>query len=208
VIAVVDYGMGNLRSVERALAALGADARITREHADLRSADAIVLPGVGAFGIAMDRLRQYGLDAVLTERVCNDGVPFLGICLGMQLICRQSYEHGHHLGLGWIEATVRKLEPGPERLRIPHIGWNDVTAQPGSTLLPDRGTFYFVHSYHVDCEDDGLVSAVCNYGATVAACLERDNIMATQFHPEKSQDHGLDLLRRFLVWQPSPKATV
>jgi glutamine amidotransferase len=207
VIAVVDYGMGNLRSVERALAAIGEKSIITSDHDVLREADRIVLPGVGAFGQAMERLRAQSLDGLLTALVREGDKPFLGICLGMQLVCRESHEHGHHQGLGWIDATVRRFQFGGERLRVPHVGWNDVEGRGGATLCPEGGTFYFVHSYHVDCEEPSDVAATCLYGSEFTAGLERENIMATQFHPEKSQNDGLALLRRFVAWQPSAVAT-
>jgi glutamine amidotransferase len=204
VIAVVDYGMGNLRSVERALAAIGAKALVTSDHDALREAERLVLPGVGAFGAAMQRLRSSDIAGVLDTLVRDEGKPLLGICLGMQLVCRESHEHGHHEGLGWINATVRRFElPDGQRLRVPHIGWNDVTGREGSTVMPSGGVFYFVHSYHADCDDPTDVAATCDYGIQFAACLERGNVMATQFHPEKSQDDGLELLRRFIAWQPA-----
>jgi glutamine amidotransferase len=211
VIAVVDYGMGNLRSVERAFHSLRAPATVTRDPADLRDAERIVLPGVGAFGVAMERLSEYGLVDTLREQVLERRVPFLGICLGLQLICRDSEEHGHHAGLGWVPASVRRIEPGDASLRVPHTGWNDVTARPGSVLMPEdssEGVFYFVHSFHA-VPDEGaedIVSATVRYGAELTACIEHENIMATQFHPEKSQEHGLALLRRFIAWQPAALA--
>jgi glutamine amidotransferase len=194
--------MGNLRSVERAFASIGQRAVLTSDHDVLREAERIVLPGVGAFGVAMQRLRAGGLAGVLDQLVRDEGKPLLGICLGMQLVCRESHEHGHHEGLGWIDATVRRFPDG-ERLRIPHVGWNDVTPRGDSAVLPDGGVFYFVHSYHADCDDPNDVAATCRYGIEFAACLERGNVMATQFHPEKSQDDGLALLRRFAAWQPA-----
>jgi glutamine amidotransferase len=204
VIAVADYGMGNLRSVERALAAIGQRAVITSDHDLLREAERIVLPGVGAFGVAMERLRASGMARLLDGLVRDDGKPLLGICLGMQLLCRETNEHGHHEGLGWIDATVRRFEfPSERRLRIPHIGWNDVTGREGSTVMPDDGVFYFVHSYYVDCDEPSDIAATCSYGTEFAACVERGNVMATQFHPEKSQEDGLALLRRFATWQPA-----
>ena len=202
-IAVVDYGMGNLRSVERALHSIGAEAEITRDHDTIRSAERVVLPGVGAFGVAMERLREFGLVDVLDEVVGQQQKPLLGICLGMQLVCRDSHEHGHHEGLGWIPATVRRIEPGDANLRVPHVGWNDVRARDGAQIAAD-GVFYFVHSYYADCDDEAHVAATCRYGIDVPAVLERGNVAATQFHPEKSQTDGLALLRRFIAWQPSP----
>ena len=205
-IAIVDYGMGNLRSVERALHELRADARLVRDHDELREAERIVLPGVGAFGVAMQRLRGFGLVDVLNELVIEERRPLLGICLGMQLLCRDSHEHGHHEGLGWIPATVRRIDPGDAKLRVPHVGWNDVRATGDSVLFeggPPEGVFYFVHSYFVDCDDDASVTATCSYGIDFPATIERGNIAAAQFHPEKSQVDGLALLERFLQWQPA-----
>jgi glutamine amidotransferase len=202
VIAVVDYGMGNLRSVERALREVGATATVTSDHDVLREAERIVLPGVGAFGMAMERLRAAGLDSLLNTLVREEGKPFLGICLGMQLVCRDSHEHGHFEGLGWIDATVRRFEVGDARLRVPHTGWNDVEGRGDRAVCPEGGVFYFVHSYHADCDDPEDVAATCGYGLDFTACIERENVMATQFHPEKSQADGLALLRRFIAWQP------
>jgi glutamine amidotransferase len=206
-VAVVDYGMGNLRSVERALRTLGAQSSVTQDHDALRAADRLILPGVGAFGLAMERLRASGLADLLTQLAAEQGKPVLGICLGMQLVCRDSHEHGHHEGLGWIPATVRRFSPPPDqRLRVPHIGWNDVTGRPGTVLAPDGGTFYFVHSYYADCDDESDVAATCLYGEPFPACIERDNVLAAQFHPEKSQDEGLAVLKRYLEWQPQATA--
>jgi glutamine amidotransferase len=207
VIAVVDYGMGNVRSVERALHALRAEAVITRDPEVLRAAERIVLPGVGAFGVAMERLRALGLVAVLDELVLERRVPALGVCLGMQLVCTESFEHGEHEGLGWIPASVRRLQPGEQNLRVPHIGWNDVTARPGASLFEGGGVYYFVHSFYVDPEDDADVAATCRYGVEFAAALEHENVVATQFHPEKSQRDGLALLERFISWQPALAAS-
>jgi glutamine amidotransferase len=210
VIAVVDFGMGNLPSVQRAFAVLRAEVKVTDDPAVIKAAERIVLPGVGAFGVAMERLRERGLVETLNEQVIQRGVPFLGICLGLQLICRGSDEHGTFTGLGWIPAWVRRIEPGPS-LRVPHTGWNDVSARRPSVLMPEsssHGVFYFVHSLCAvpDPGEDGVVSATVSYGTDLTACLERDNIVATQFHPEKSQNDGLALLRRFLAWEPAALA--
>jgi glutamine amidotransferase len=203
--------MGNLRSVERALHSLRAPVKVTRDAADLQAAERIVLPGVGAFGVAMERLREHGLVEVLNERVIGDRVPFLGICLGLQLICRDSSEHGSFEGLGWVPASVRRIDPGDASLRVPHTGWNDVTARGESALLPEdasHGVFYFVHSFHAvpDAGTEEIVTATVPYGTELTACIERDNILATQFHPEKSQQDGLALLKRFIAWQPAALA--
>jgi len=207
-VAIVDYGMGNLRSVQRALRSLKAESAITSDHDELRAADRIVLPGVGAFGVAMARLRAQGLDTLLTQLVRDDGKPVLGICLGMQLVCTDSEEHGRHHGLGWIDASVRRFSFPPEaaRLRVPHVGWNDVEGRPGSVLVPEGGVFYFVHSFHAVARNAADVTAEATYGERFPACLERDNIFAAQFHPEKSQEEGLGVLRRFLDWQPGVAA--
>jgi imidazole glycerol-phosphate synthase subunit HisH len=205
VIAIVDYGMGNLRSVERAFAAIREEASSTSDYDRLREADRLVLPGVGAFGAAMHRLRTSGLQALLDTLVLEEGKPLLGICLGMQLICLESDEHGQHRGLGWIDAKVRRFEGRARRLRVPHVGWNEVTGREGSAVCPEDGTFYFVHSYHVDGVDRADVAATCVYGEEFPAALERGNIMAAQFHPEKSQEDGLALLRRFAAWQPTTR---
>ena len=210
-IAVVDYGMGNLRSVERAFRSMRASVTITSDPEALTSAERIVLPGVGAFGEAMARLRAAGLAEALTEQVLGRRVPFLGICLGLQLICRGSDERGTHDGLGWIPAWVRRIDPGDASLRVPHVGWNDVRAKSGSALMPDgasTGVFYFVHSFHAVPDEgaEGVVSATVPYGRELTACIERGNILATQFHPEKSQRDGLALLQRFTSWQPAALA--
>jgi glutamine amidotransferase len=158
----------------------------------------------------LESLRQRGLIETLNEQVLRRGVPFLGICLGLQLICRGSDEHGTFAGLGWIPAWVRRIEPGPS-LRVPHTGWNDVRVLRPSVLMPEgssHGVFYFVHSLHAvpDPGAEGVVSATVSYGTDLTACVERDNIVATQFHPEKSQNDGLALLRRFLAWEPAALA--
>lgn len=198
-IAVADYGMGNLRSVQTALTALGARSAVTRDHDELRAAERIILPGVGAFGRAMQRLEESGLAALLTDLVKRDGKPVLGICLGMQLLCRSSTEHGHHAGLGLIDAEVQRFRvPSTTRLRIPHVGWNDVEGRDGSTLAPAGGTFYFVHSFHAVCKDPADVAGTCEHGERFPAVIERENVLGAQFHPEKSQDEGLMVLRRFL----------
>ncbi len=204
-IAVLDYGMGNLHSVTHAMAAVGAVVRVTNRPEDLRAAERIVLPGVGAFGECMKNLRSSGLIEPLEEEVLNNGKPFLGICLGLQVLAREGYELGVHQGLGWVPASVRRLDVEARGLRVPHVGWNEVkplTASPLFIGLPPKPTFYFVHSYHLIPEDPDLNLAVCEYGVPFTAAIVRRNICATQFHPEKSQQNGLTFLENFLAWNP------
>jgi glutamine amidotransferase len=195
---VVDYGMGNLPSVVKALQTLGYRAEPTAEPERLRAADVVVLPGVGAFGEAMHNLAAGGLVTALEELVLRDRRPLLGICLGMQLLARNSDEEGFFDGLGWIDAEVRRIEPGDE-LRVPHVGWNTIQPGPAGGLfasLPDDASFYFDHSYEMTC-DPAIVAATTDYGRQMVAAIQYENIFATQFHPEKSHVSGLKLLRRF-----------
>jgi len=199
-IVIVDYGMGNLTSVANALRFLGGAPLVSDDPARVREADAIILPGVGAFAQAMENLERRGLVPALSEQVRERGRPFLGICLGMQLLAESSTEMGPHRGLGWIRAHAVELQRD-ERLPVPHVGWNDVRAvasTPLFTHLPAATNFYFDHSYQLVCDDARDVAAVCAYGADLVAAVHRDNIFAVQFHPEKSQIKGLELLRNFL----------
>jgi glutamine amidotransferase len=199
-VAIVDYGMGNLWSVRNALVELGAESELVAEPEALERFEKIILPGVGAFADAMRLLRDTGLDRALDARRAAAGVEILGVCLGMQLMCTRSFEDGEHQGLGWIEAEVRPLTPAPG-LKIPHMGWNSVRFTRSSPLVAgiESGTdFYFVHGYHVVCADSSDVLGTCEHGQTVAAVLERGNLRAAQFHPEKSQRGGLTLLRNFV----------
>ena len=199
-IAIVDYGVGNLFSLKSSLAAIGAEAVVTGDAAVLRVADRIILPGVGAFGDAADKLAATGMrDAVLTE--AKTGKPLLGICLGMQLLFERGMEYGEHAGLGLIPGTVVDLKPVlPEGLKVPHIGWNALQLrQPEHPLLKYTlaGDFvYFVHSFYAtDCADWTLATA--EYGVDVTAAVARENVMGCQFHPEKSGAVGLNILRAF-----------
>ncbi len=198
-IAVVDYGMGNLKSVINALLFLGSHAIVSNKPEELAAADAIVLPGVGAFAEAMSNLKKLGLIDTLNEQVMHRKKPLLGICLGMQLLADTSEEFGTHEGLGWIPGQIRQLDVSGD-LRLPHVGWNEVEVINDSPLF--RGidgelVYYFVHSYHFVC-DEKYVAARCRYGINFTAAVQHENIMATQFHPEKSQDKGLKLLRNYL----------
>ena len=200
-VAIIDYGMCNLDSVARAVEECGGTPVVTDRAVDIKTASRIILPGVGAFPAAMRRIRAAGLDRVLTEQVLGKCVPFLGICLGMQLIATTGLEVEETPGLGWIDGVVRKLEPTQADRRIPHIGWNEVRPVRESVLLCDTpsGTdFYFVHSYVLDAANQDDVVAVTPYGSGFAAAVERRNIFGLQFHPEKSQRPGFRVLRRFL----------
>jgi glutamine amidotransferase len=160
----------------------------------------LILPGVGAFGDGMRRLAERGLIEPLTDAVCVRQRPILGICLGAQLMARESHEFGHHLGLGWLPATVQRIAPAGT-LRVPHVGWNELRQLRDDPLfaeVPPGALFYFVHSFHVAPDEPGIVAGTCEYGGTLAAVFRKENICGTQFHPEKSQRHGLRLLQNFL----------
>lgn len=204
-IVIVDYGMGNVRSLSNAFEYIGCDVEITRDPKALADAERIVLPGVGAFGDAMAAIRHHGIHEHLAEQVLEKKKPLLGICLGMQLLAKTSKEHGLHEGLGWIDASVEHLDVMPD-LKVPHVGWNDLTYPADHWLFkgikPSQSNFYFVHSLHMVCQNPGNIIATVDYGSPVVASVGRDNIVATQFHPEKSQDNGLRLLENFVAWEP------
>jgi glutamine amidotransferase len=197
-VAVVDYGMGNRRSVEKALERVGARVEVTGDDAAIRAAAGVVVPGVGAFPRGMEHLRALGLDAVLRERA-RAGVPILGICLGMQLLFDASEELGGDTGLGLVPGTVTRLPSGGERL--PHIGWNLVRWERPSRLvagLPGEAAFYHVHTYAPTPADPGHVLGTAEYGTQFVTAVARDNVAGVQFHPEKSSTHGLRLLGAFV----------
>lgn len=205
-VGIVDYGMGNLLSVFHALEMVGAEAVICSEPEELRSTERIVLPGVGAFGHCMRNLKRTGFAQALLEAKSADGKPILGICLGMQVMAATGLEGAKHDGLGWFDAEVRRLQPGDASLRVPHVGWSGITYPDGTShfaRLPPTPDVYFVHSYFMDCRDSADVNATCAYGAeVVTAAVQKGTVFATQFHPEKSQDHGLQILRNFMAWAP------
>lgn len=204
-IMIVDYGMGNLRSVYNALDLLGAEPQISGNPEDVLTAERLILPGVGAFGLAMQNLHQRGLIEPLRERVLNQGAPLLAICLGMQLLAEEGFEHGHHRGLGWLPGQVRFFDHVGD-LRVPHVGWNEITPQPEAAILKGLGNhpeFYFVHSYHYITDDTSIIQATADYGGQFVAAVGRGNIWGVQFHPEKSQNNGLNLLRNFMALQPA-----
>jgi len=199
-IAIIDYGMGNLRSVQKGFERMGHDAVVTREPTTILDASKVVLPGVGAFPDCMRNLEEYGLiDAV--KRSISSGKPFLGICLGLQLLFTESEEFGLSRGLDVIKGTVVRFR-GPQfkDLKIPHMGWNAVSIKrrpPAMADVPDGSHFYFVHSFHVVPDDPGIVATTTDYGAEFVSSIWKDNVFATQFHPEKSQALGLSILKHF-----------
>ena len=195
-IAVIDYGMGNLRSVAKALEAAGAaDVRITSDPKIINQADKIVLPGVGAIKEAMRELRRLGLIKIIKDNIFKK--PFLGICLGLQLLFSESEEGGKVKGLGIFPGIVRRF---PDKLKVPHMGWNQIKVKKGKILknIPKNAYFYFCHSYYVVPKDKGLIAAATDYGKEFVSAIAKDNLFACQFHPEKSQASGLRLLKNFV----------
>jgi len=204
-IGIIDYGVGNIRSLYNAFQWIGCDAVVSDDPDVLRKTDRLLLPGVGAFGDAIQAIRERSLDEYLDEDVRRGGKPMLGICLGMQLLANSSSEHGMHAGLGYFDADVELLTL-PPGLKIPHIGWNDIYNRsdvPFFDGLPtEQMNFYFVHSFHMVCHDAADVMSTCDYGGIFTAAVHRDNIVAVQFHPEKSQDNGIRFLENYLNWNP------
>ena len=203
-IALVDYGMGNLRSVANAFQAIGEKVLLTQSAADLEAAHGIILPGVGAFGDGMKNLKELGLIEPLRREVLGRGKPYLGICLGMQFLAEESQEHAAGgapiRGFGWLKGRVVQIQTNDKRYKVPHMGWNDLKLTRGSDLfkgLPEEPVFYFVHSYHLETAEPGVLTAVCEHGATITAAVQKGTIYGVQFHPEKSQNAGLQLLRNF-----------
>ncbi len=198
-IAIIDYDAGNIRSVEKAVKKLGFDPLTTRDSDEIKRASHVILPGVGAFGDAMDKLHRFGLVPVIKESA-DCGKPFLGICLGEQLIFEKSEESPGVQGLALLKGEVKKL-PSDKGLKVPNIGWNSVEIHKNSPIfkdIDDGEFFYFVHSYYVHAEDRSIASATIEYGVIADAAVEKGNIFATQFHPEKSSDMGLRVLNNFL----------
>ncbi len=211
--AIIDYGSGNLRSAAKAIERVAAEIGrgqtvvVTDDPAALDAAHHIVLPGVGAFGDCMAGLNALaGMRDALERNVIAAGKPFLGICIGMQLMAEKGIEHGEHAGLGWIQGAVGPIEQLDPALKIPHMGWNEIeTAASGHPVLADVKTgahAYFVHSFSLQCRNEKDILARVDYGGKLVAIAGRDNMVGTQFHPEKSQATGLTLLRNFLRWNP------
>ncbi|QYU70790.1 imidazole glycerol phosphate synthase subunit HisH [Leptolyngbya sp. 15MV] len=205
-IALIDYGAGNLQSVHNALIAAGAErVHVTSDPALVRGARRIVLPGVGSFRACARGLRDVpGMVEALEDRVLHAGVPFLGICVGMQLMAERGLEHGSTPGLGWIAGEVRVIERTDPAIKVPHMGWNDVAPLPHARDHPviAAGEAYFLHSYHFAAEEGHDIAAMTDHGGGLVAAVARDNMVGVQFHPEKSQAYGIGVLERFLEWRP------
>ena len=198
-IAIIDYDAGNIKSVEKALRRLGQDVKVTRDREEILHADKVILPGVGSFGDAMEKLVNYGLKDVIYE-VVDKNIPFLGICLGMQLLFERSDETPGVEGLGILKGEILRI-PETFGLKIPHMGWNSLNFHGNGKLfkgLPSEPYVYFVHSYYLKAEEEEIVTATAEYGTCIHASVEKDNIFACQFHPEKSGDVGLQILKNFV----------
>ena len=196
-VLIVDYGMGNIASVQKALDSIGIKSIISNDISDFESSDYIILPGVGSFRQGMENLNKLGLDKILNNEIIIKKKPFLGICLGMQLIASFGTEHGITKGLGWIKGEVNKIEE--INFRVPHLGWNNLISIP-STFTEEfhNKDFYFIHSYHFEVENKKNIAAYVTYGRNYVAAVHNENIFATQFHPEKSQDEGIGLIKKFI----------
>jgi len=198
-IAIIDYDAGNIKSVEKALVHLGERPVITRDRKEILNADKVILPGVGAFGDAMEKLREYGLDEVIREVVAKN-TPFLGICLGLQVLFESSDESPGVEGLGILEGKICRI-PDTEGLKIPHMGWNSLKLHHNGRLfkgIEENSYVYFVHSYYLKARDEKIVTATTEYGTRIHASVEKGNVFACQFHPEKSSDTGLHILKNFV----------
>ena len=205
-IVIIDYGMGNIGSIENMLVKIGARVKVSSQVSDIVAARKLILPGVGAFDNGITKLRELGLVDLLQARVVGDRVPILGICLGMQLFTKGS-EEGSLPGLGWIEAEVVRFrfEGEQANLKVPHMGWNSIDVRQRGSILDniyEEPRFYFVHSYHVRCSDPTNVLATTHYGITFHSAVIKENIVGTQFHPEKSHKYGMKVLQNFVKMLP------
>lgn len=197
-IGIIDYDAGNLRSVEKALQYLGKETIVTRDPEQIRKADKVILPGVGAFGDAMKKLQEYHLDTLIRE-IADSGKPLLGICLGLQLLFEESEESPGVKGLGVLEGKIRRIPEG-EGLKVPHIGWNSLHLEHNGRLfrnIPENSYVYFVHSYYLEAKAPEIVKASTEYGVHIHVSVEKNNLFACQFHPEKSSETGLQILKNF-----------
>ena len=207
-ITIVDYQMGNLRSVQKGIERVGGEAKISSDPHEIAEADKLVLPGVGAFGDAMAEIRRRDLAVPIIDFI-NAGRPFLGICLGLQLLFQRGFENGEHEGLGVLEGDVVRFEL-PASFKVPHMGWNTVSKNRAAPILadiPNQTHFYFVHSFFVRPADTEIIALDCDYGGKFCAMVWKDNLFATQFHPEKSQADGLKLLQAFNDLATTPEAS-
>jgi len=203
-IVIIDYGAGNLQSIINAFELLGERVEVINSPEKLKDAEAIVLPGVGAFSDCMNNLRKAGFIDALNREVIEKKKPFLGICLGLQILAEQSFEHGCYSGFGWVKGSVKKIIPKSTEFKIPHMGWNNIIIRSKDRLFRDfenEPVFYFVHSYTLVLDElDQLVTSTCYHGAKIVASVQKENIFGVQFHPEKSQGAGLKLLKNFITF--------
>ncbi|MBN1824268.1 MAG: imidazole glycerol phosphate synthase subunit HisH [Endomicrobiales bacterium] len=204
-IGIVDYGMGNILSVKNAFEYCGAGVEVCSSPENLKVVEKLVLPGVGAFGDCIKNIKERGFKDALDEEVIKKKTPILGICLGMQVMAKKGYENGENEGLGWFDAEVVRIEPADKKLRIPHVGWNDLDFREDCFLfrgMPEHIDAYFVHSYYMKCVNKSDIAASFDYSGSFTAAVMKGNIIATQFHPEKSQDYGRKMLENFIAWNP------
>ena len=204
-VGIVNYGMGNLKSVFNAIEYIGGSALICEKASDLDKVTKIIIPGVGAFGKCITNLQESGFTDKLNDLVLHKGIPTLGICVGMQIMATNGYEGGEWKGLNWFNADVIKIDSQQNTLRIPNIGWTEIDLQQEHFLfskISQKPVVYFVHSFFMKCRETKDILATYNYGEAITACVLKNNIIATQFHPEKSQDTGLQFLTNYLNWNP------
>ncbi len=203
-VVIIDYNMGNLTSVVNAIKYVGGEVMISNKIEDIKEATHLILPGVGAFGDGMKNLKDLGLIELLREQVMKKEKPFLGICLGMQLLAEKGYEGGLNEGLGYIKGEVKRFDFKNKDLRVPHVGWNEINLKKDCPLfndLKESEVFYFVHSYHLILQENDIITGTCDYGGKFVATIQKNNIFATQFHPEKSQKPGLKILKNFINYK-------
>jgi imidazole glycerol-phosphate synthase subunit HisH len=206
-ISIIEYGMGNVRSVYNAISMLGEDVQILDDPKNLSESDAIILPGVGSFSKGMDNLKEKGFVKALETEILEKKKPYLGICLGHQFLAEKSYEGGLNDGFGWIKGTVKKITPKNKNLKIPHMGWDDTQIIKNNNLFMeiDNPIFYYLHSYYFDVveEEKNTITSFCNYGdVQIPSTIQKNNIFSVQFHPEKSQSVGIKLLKNFIDMIP------
>ena len=202
-LGIINYGMGNVKSVHNAFELLGKESKIIENPTDLEHVDAIVLPGVGSFADGMKNLQNMGFLEQIEKQVIKNKKPYLGICLGLEFLARKSFEGGESKGFGWIDGDIKKIITGDSKLNVPHIGWNDTTIMKKDGIFKEiiNPAYYYVHSYYLELDNpnDKIISSICEYGNTrIISSIQMDNIFAVQFHPEKSQSEGIKLLKNFI----------